>query len=197
MKRPICRTSCRASPRMCWRSSSSTATRPTTPSPWHAPCCPRCASSSSTAQGKGAALRTGFAAARGDIIVMLDADGSTAPEEIPSFVRALDRRRRLRQGVTVPRRRWHCRHAALPQARQRDLRGAWSGCCSAVATPTCATATTPSGVTSCRELGLDGDGFEIETMMNVRALKIGLKVAEVPSFESHAYPRRVQPAHHP
>jgi hypothetical protein len=40
-------------------------------------------------RGKGAALRTGFAAARGDIIVMLDADGSTAPEEIPSFVRAL------------------------------------------------------------------------------------------------------------
>ena len=34
-------------------------------------------------------------------------------------------------------------------------------------------------------LALDGDGFEIETMMNVRALKIGLRVAEVPSFESH------------
>src|ERR1700730_5368817 len=29
------------------------------------------------AKGKGAALRSGFQAARGDIIVMLDADGST------------------------------------------------------------------------------------------------------------------------
>jgi len=33
-------------------------------------------------------------------------------------------------------------------------------------------------------LELDGDGFEIETMMNVRALRVGLKVAEVPSFEN-------------
>jgi len=40
-------------------------------------------------RGKGAALRTGFAAASGDIIVMIDADGSTAPEEIPAYVRAL------------------------------------------------------------------------------------------------------------
>ena len=40
-------------------------------------------------KGKGAALRTGFDAARGDIIVMLDADGSTDPAEIPAFVNVL------------------------------------------------------------------------------------------------------------
>ena len=39
--------------------------------------------------GKGSALRTGFAAATGEIIVMLDADGSTDPREIPVFVDAL------------------------------------------------------------------------------------------------------------
>ena len=33
-------------------------------------------------------------------------------------------------------------------------------------------------------LELDGDGFEIETMMNIRALRAGLRVAEVPSFEA-------------
>ncbi len=40
-------------------------------------------------RGKGAALRTGFTAAAGDIVVMLDADGSTDPGEIPAFVGAL------------------------------------------------------------------------------------------------------------
>jgi glycosyltransferase involved in cell wall biosynthesis len=42
-----------------------------------------------TRKGKGNALACGFAAATGDIIVMIDADGSTDPAEIPRFVEAL------------------------------------------------------------------------------------------------------------
>jgi glycosyltransferase involved in cell wall biosynthesis len=42
-----------------------------------------------TGKGKGDALRLGFAACSGDIIVMLDADGSANPREIPRFVEAL------------------------------------------------------------------------------------------------------------
>jgi glycosyltransferase involved in cell wall biosynthesis len=42
-----------------------------------------------TRKGKGNALACGFAAATGDFIVMLDADGSNNPEEIPRFVNAL------------------------------------------------------------------------------------------------------------
>ena len=44
---------------------------------------------SQNAPGKGAALRAGFLAATGDIIVHLDADGSTDPAEIPFFVACL------------------------------------------------------------------------------------------------------------
>ena len=33
------------------------------------------------------------------------------------------------------------------------------------------------------KLDLDGDGFEIETMMNLRVLREGLRVTEVPSYE--------------
>src|SRR4051795_13719713 len=40
-------------------------------------------------RGKGNALACGFAAVTGDIVVMLDADGSADPRETPPFVRAL------------------------------------------------------------------------------------------------------------
>ena len=42
-----------------------------------------------TRKGKGNALACGFAAATGDIIVMIDADGSTDPAEIHRYVHAL------------------------------------------------------------------------------------------------------------
>src|SRR5690242_15735310 len=42
-----------------------------------------------TRTGKGNALACGFAACTGDIIVMIDADGSTDPAEIPLFVEQL------------------------------------------------------------------------------------------------------------
>ena len=42
-----------------------------------------------TRRGKGNALACGFAACTGDVIVMLDADGSADPAEIPAFVAAL------------------------------------------------------------------------------------------------------------
>ncbi|MCY7418228.1 MAG: glycosyltransferase family 2 protein [Chloroflexi bacterium] len=135
-------------------------------------------------RGKGAALRTGFAAARGDIIVMLDADGSTAPEEIPSFVRALTNgadfakgSRFMAGGGTADMQLYRKLGNATFVGMVRLLFGGhYTDLCYGY------NAFWRSVVP---QLALDGDGFEIETMMNVRALKIGLKVAEVPSFESH------------
>lgn len=133
--------------------------------------------------GKGAALRAGFAAARGEIIVMLDADGSTDPQEIPVFVHALTTGadyakgsrflagggtadmpayRRFGNGVFVFLVR------LLFGGRFSDLCYGYNAFWRRVVP----------------ELALDRDGFEIETVMNVRALKAGLRIAEVPSFES-------------
>lgn len=40
-------------------------------------------------RGKGDAMRCGFEASTGDILVMMDADGSADPGEIPAFIEAL------------------------------------------------------------------------------------------------------------
>lgn len=40
-------------------------------------------------RGKGAAIRSDFIAATGDIVITMDADGSTDPQEIPAFIGTL------------------------------------------------------------------------------------------------------------
>jgi hypothetical protein len=132
--------------------------------------------------GKGAALRAGFAAARGDIIVTLDADGSTDPAELPAYVGCLmsgadfvKGSRFLQGGGTedmgVVRKAGNW---ALRSAVRTAFGGRYSDLC--------------YGYTAFwrRILPLldgEGDGFEIETILNVRALAAGMRVVEVPSYE--------------
>jgi glycosyltransferase involved in cell wall biosynthesis len=134
-------------------------------------------------RGKGAALRTGFAAATGDIVVMLDADGSTDPAEIPAFVDALldgadfvKGSRFLRGGGTsdMPLHR-QLGNAGFVLLVRLLFGGKYTDLCYGY--NACWTRTLD-------HIAPDADGFEIETMMNVRALRARLRVVEVPSFES-------------
>lgn len=134
-------------------------------------------------RGKGSALRTGFAAATGDIIVMLDADGSTDPSEIPAFIGALlagadfVKGSRFLQGggtadMTILRR---LGNLGFTMSVRMLFGGSFSDLC--------------YGYNAfwrkiVDRLELDAEGFEVETMMNVRALYHGLRVAEIPSFEA-------------
>ncbi|MEO1290351.1 MAG: glycosyltransferase family 2 protein [Chloroflexota bacterium] len=133
-------------------------------------------------KGKGVALRTGFAAATGDVIVMLDADGSMAPEEIPLYVGAIMagadfvKGSRFLQGGGTDDMEIHrmLGNWGLMIVARVLFGGHYSDLCYGYS------AFTKEAI---ERLELKGDGFEIETEMNVRALQVGLKIAEVPSFE--------------
>ena len=133
-------------------------------------------------QGKGEALRAGFARCTGDIIVMMDADGSTDGAEIPRFVGALVtgadyvKGSRFASGggsddITYTRRLGNLILSRLVnilfKTKYTDLCYGYNAI----------------WARHLPELGLDCDGFEVETVMNVRAAKAGLWVHEVPSHE--------------
>jgi glycosyltransferase involved in cell wall biosynthesis len=134
-------------------------------------------------RGKGAALRTGFAAAIGEIIVMLDADGSTDPAEIPAFVGALlagadfVKGSRFLQGGGTSDMSFHRKFGnwCFVIFSRLLFGGHYSDLCYGY---------NASYAHILSQIDLDGDGFEIETQMNLRVLRAGFKVAEVPSFES-------------
>jgi glycosyltransferase involved in cell wall biosynthesis len=133
--------------------------------------------------GKGSALCTGFAAATGEIIVMLDADGSMDPREIPLFVDALTDgadlvkgSRFLRGGGTSDMPLYRKLGNACFVRTVRQLFGGMS-------TDLCY-GYSAFWTRILPQLRLDATGFEIETQMALRAQWAGLRVVEVPSFEA-------------
>jgi glycosyltransferase involved in cell wall biosynthesis len=134
-------------------------------------------------RGKGAALRTGFAAATGDILIMLDADGSTNPQEIPVFVGALlggadfvKGSRFLQGGGTADMdliRRLG--NHIFVMFTNLIFGSHYSDLCFGYNALWCWVLP---------RLNLHSAGFEIETEMNLQALRANLHVVEVPSYES-------------
>jgi glycosyltransferase involved in cell wall biosynthesis len=144
-------------------------------------------------RGKGNALAQGFAAVTGDIVVMLDADGSADPAEIERFVTELTAGADFAKGSRfvgdggssdiTPLRR--VGNAVLSRLVNAMFGARYSDLCYGY---------NAFWVRCLPHLGLEevlgsgqeptwGDGFEIETMINLRISQSGLVVREVPSFE--------------
>ncbi|RMH69807.1 MAG: glycosyltransferase family 2 protein [Actinomyces sp.] len=132
--------------------------------------------------GKGHALAAGFAAATGDILVMLDADGSADPAEIERYIQPLLEGADFAKGsrflpgggssdITPLRRLGNAVLCGITNhwfgTSYSDLcygyNAFWRHCLPA--------------------MDVDCAGFEVETLINIRIAKAGLKIAEVPSFE--------------
>jgi hypothetical protein len=133
-------------------------------------------------RGKGDALRAGFAAVTGNLVVTLDADGSADPAEIPRFVGALEGGADFAKGsrflngggssdLTHVRRVGNAFLSGtanvLHGTRFTDLcygyNAFWARCLPFIS--------------------LDVPGFEVETLVNLRVVAAGLRITEVPSFE--------------
>jgi glycosyltransferase involved in cell wall biosynthesis len=133
-------------------------------------------------RGKGNALACGFAASTGEIIVMLDADGSHDPAEIPRFVEMLltgydyAKGSRFVEGgqsadITRVRQLGNRGLKALVNmlfgTRYSDLcygyNAFWRHCLA--------------------HMQVNCDGFEVETLINVRMACARLRVAEIASVE--------------
>jgi glycosyltransferase involved in cell wall biosynthesis len=149
-----------------------------------------------TRRGKGNALACGFEAATGDVIATLDADGSADPGEIPRFVEALVNGADFAKGtrfakgggsrdITRIRRLGNKGLVALVNViyRQRytDLCYGFNVFRRDRVSALGMDATSPPPREDDGQLW--GDGFEVETLIHIRAAKAGLIVAEVPSFE--------------
>jgi glycosyltransferase involved in cell wall biosynthesis len=136
--------------------------------------------------GKGSALRTGFLAATGDIIVMMDADGSMSPSEIPHYVHFLANGYDFVKGSRFISGGSSLDITWFRRLGNRFLLGVFNslyqGCLTDLCYGFCA-----FDRRYLEYLHLSATGFEIEAEMTVRAMQAGLRIAEVPSVE---LPRR-------
>jgi hypothetical protein len=137
--------------------------------------------------GKGAAMTAGYQSATGDILIVIDADGSNDPREIPRFLRALvegadfvkgsrfahhggttdmPRYRQLGNGafVTAVNMLFGCKFTDLCYG----YHAFWRYCLDIVDTSQL-------------------DGFEIDTALYLRAVRERLRIVEVPSFEGYRF----------
>jgi glycosyltransferase involved in cell wall biosynthesis len=149
-----------------------------------------------TRMGKGNAVACGVAVATGDIVALVDADGSADPGEIPRFVKALLDGADFAKGSRFLDDGGSSDITRLRSLGNYALTCFFNACYGRNYTDLCygfnvfwrrhaavigLDATSPPRPDGDGRLW--GDGFEVETLIHVRVAKAGLVVAEVPSFE--------------
>ena len=133
--------------------------------------------------GKGDALAAGFAACRGDVVVMLDADGSADGAEIPRFVDALVAGADLVKGSRFLNGGGSTDLSPLRRAGNRVFCSMVNALFGTRYSDLCY-GYNAAWLQELRGLALDCRGFEVETVLSIRSARSGLRVTEVPSLEA-------------
>lgn len=137
--------------------------------------------------GKGAAMQAGYRAAAGDILIVMDADGSNDPREIPRFIQAL-----LEGADFVKGSRFAPKGGTTDMERLRQF-GNWGF----VKLTNLLFATQFTDLLYgyhafwryCLDsIKLEGvDGFEIDAYLYLQAVRNKLRIVDVPSFEGYRF----------
>jgi len=133
--------------------------------------------------GKGAAMKAGFDAATGDFIIALDADGSMDGAMIGAFRDAFVAGAEYVKGT-----RFGPGGGSADITRFRRV-GDWGICLLTRLLFGAKYTDATYGYVGIRadavkKIGIDSDGFEVETLIGIRAQRAGLRIAEVSCFES-------------
>ena len=136
-------------------------------------------------QGKGFALRSGFRHAKGEFVVTLDADGSHKPEEIPLVLRPLmaekadfvigsrfanseDNKTKIPKINRTGNRLFNTMTGILTGVKITDSQSGFKAIRASLL----------------KRMKLSSHGYEVESEMLVKALRMGARVAETPiSFD--------------
>lgn len=134
-------------------------------------------------KGKGAAIKAGFDHAHGDVLVVMDADGSMNGADIAAF------RDRLVAGADYVKGSRFCPGAGSVDITRIRRLGDWGIC---MLLRIFFGASYSDGTYGFKGLwadvldriDIDSDGFEVELLIDIRAHRSGLRTAEVPCFET-------------
>jgi len=137
---------------------------------------------SQSGRGKGDAFRTGFAAVTGNLVVMLDADGSADPAEIPAFVEALEAGADFAKGSRYMDGGGSADITRLRSLGNLVLSGTANKLHGTEFTDLCY-GYNAFWARCLPFISLDVPGFEVETLINLRMASAGMKIVEVPSYE--------------
>lgn len=144
---------------------------------------------SQKSRGRGEAFRIAERESNGDSLVFFSPDGNEDPDDIPKLLELLD----AGYDMAIA-----SRFMPLARNEEDDLRFPWRAWANRIFTFAANTiwnknkyiTDTINGYRAVKKdafkrLKVDAPGFAIEFQMSIRAMKLGLKIAETPTIEGH------------